>query len=155
MAWNKIRFNGQDADGCIFTVISGLATWGEEKNKRTPEEVFKEFCYCHLVNGYGGPSNQHLMSHYVFSGPSHGGNHGDIPYARNFADFLEKEKLGVVVRSPMADNKKYHAGRMGEVFIWTPDEKAVSAWWKANRPTDESRSLVKEVNRARLQHRVG
>lgn len=131
MSWNKIRFNGEDSDGCIFTVIAGLSAFSDAKT------TMLAFCKEHLANGCGSDSYsfpQLLYSHYVFSGPTKDGNAGNYPYAPKFAEFLEKNGLGDVVGSKPTDNKKYHAGRLGQVFIWVPNQKAVEKWYASNKP---------------------
>lgn len=126
MAWDKLRFNGEDSDGCIFTVIAGLAAF------TNPKDTMVAFCKAHLA-AYRSYASK-LYSHYVFSGPTKDGNHGSYPYAPKFAKFLEENELGDVIGSKPTDNLKHHAGRLGQVYIWVPDQKAVEKWWKANNP---------------------
>lgn len=126
MAWEKIRFNGEDSDGCIFTVMTGLSSIGAK-----PKEAFEEFCKAHLAS-YGG-WNAPLYSHYVFSGPTNGGNHGKTDYVTPFAQFIRDNKLGELVcpKEPV-ENKKHHPGRLGTVYVWVPNRDAVLKWAKDN-----------------------
>lgn len=138
MAWDKVRFNGEDADGCIFTVIAGLSAF------KDAQTTFVEFCKLHLKQADSvGKFKQKLYSHYVFSGPSGSGNHGAYPYAPKFAEFLEENKLGSVVGSEPTDNVKWHKGRKGQVFIWVPDQTAVEKWWDANVSATEAKVAPK------------
>ena len=54
-------------------------------------------------------------------------------YAQAFADFIKKEKLGVVVKGPAAYNRVNHPTHYVRPFFWKPNYKALCAWWKENK----------------------
>jgi hypothetical protein len=58
-------------------------------------------------------------------------------YGENFEEFIVTNGLGKVVRSAeAAPNHNYSKGHMIDVWIWTPDPKALWKWWAKNKPTD-------------------
>lgn len=138
MAWDKIRFNGEDSDGCIFTVMTGLSSF---QLATSGKDIMVEFCRKHIEQKgqYHSWAGAGLYSHYVFSGPVASG------YAQKFAKFLKDEKLGKLLESEAVANNKYHRDRLGNVYVWIPDEKAVLAWWDKNTPKTAAPAIVKVV----------
>lgn len=142
MAWDRINFKfGEDSDSCIWTCMTGLSGF---HGPTSGFDVMVEFSKKHLSNTGTGWSNPSLMySHYVFSGPC--GTQGYTSYAQRFAEYLKQEKLGEVIHGEPVENKKYHPGRKGQVFIWIPDQKACTAWWKLNNPETKAKAAAETV----------
>lgn len=133
----SVQENGPHADSCTWNTITGLS------GVRGAKAALLLFCAGKLKSDgaaggwdtkYSGIGHSILYTFYVFSGPigEDTNNPGNINYAPKFADFLEKEGLGEVTRSPKAENVGFHRGRITQVYIWTPDAKALRAWWDKN-----------------------
>jgi len=145
MSWDRIRFNGENSDGCIFTVITGLSSF-RGASAQMGEDVLRAFCE-HIRKqpkdypNYLRPDDTQdcplLYSHYVFSGPlsGQGANQPD-GYAQKFYKFLKAHpELGEVYGSEKAiENRKWHPGRYGNVYLWIPNQKGVDQWWLDHRP---------------------
>lgn len=74
-----------------------------------------------------------LTTFYVFCAgpeePGHGHSKKWVRYGTEFAAFIKKHKLGEVVTVGPKPNAKYHATTTAQVWLWSPDQKAVETWW--------------------------
>jgi hypothetical protein len=80
-----------------------------------------------------------LTTFYVFcAGPEvkkneEGGSHHSKDhwpkYGTEFAQFLIDNKLGEVSTVGPKRNKKHHRNSTAQVWLWSPNQEAVEAWW--------------------------
>src|ERR1700676_5286591 len=54
----------------------------------------------------------------------------EVMYGPNFATYINKNRLGTVVQSPVRVNRIYHPDRSSCVWIWAPNVKGLEKWWK-------------------------
>ena len=55
-------------------------------------------------------------------------------YGQDFYDFIKENELGDVYQSPLRPNRAWHPEHSNQVYVWTPDLKALREWWKDNNP---------------------
>lgn len=55
-------------------------------------------------------------------------------YGPNFAKFIEKNKLGRLIETWDGLINRNHPNHKVKIWLWNPDQKALSAWWNKNRP---------------------
>ena len=67
-------------------------------------------------------------------------------YGKPFADFLTKNKLGTVVH--VGHQKNPNSGNNVDMWVWTPNEKAVMAWAKKNYKPEPTLPLFNEKTEA-------
>lgn len=128
---------------CAIEEITYLSGDGD------PEDSMSSFCKQNLMKQlrFGGTPAAHntLFSFYMFTSAvsnSGKGMYGAKDYGNNFADFIEKHKFGTVWRSPVVKNVAFHDGHSNQVFIWAPNLKTISAWWKEEQSEAKSNTCV-------------
>lgn len=79
-----------------------------------------------------------LTSYYLFSaGPEvalgeKGSSHHSkdwVKYGTEFAAFITDNELGTVATLGQKLNAKHHPTTTAQVWLWSPDQKAMVAWW--------------------------
>lgn len=126
-------------DRAIGCASSGIYALGECKDAKS---AFTEFCK-QVFRTYDGTidTKTHLTNFYVYlAGPevpqyTPGGSHHSkkwVRYGTNFTDFLRRNKLGKVVSPGAKLNLKHHRESTAQIWVWSPNEKAVKAWYKKN-----------------------
>lgn len=121
-----------NTQSCVFQEISGISY-------RSPEQTLAEFCKRGLENGVRyhsaiGAKHQ-LYPLYIFSAGVAGKDRKERSdnYGIRLASYIRANKLGKILGSPIVENKAFHPGRYGAVWIWAPDVNALTAWWKVNK----------------------
>lgn len=121
----------------------------------SPEKAMLRFCELTLKKGgsalrygYSNSAKPLLYSHYTFTAavydkecsafasyersypkkidPEFGQY---MPYGAQFAKFIQENKLGEVVTTSPKINKLYHPDHKVQIWIWTPDQDAIEAWY--------------------------
>lgn len=54
-------------------------------------------------------------------------------YGQDFAKFITDHKLGKLITTEALPNVAYHGGGKCQAWIWTPDAKALRAWYEAEK----------------------
>lgn len=82
-----------------------------------------------LVGGKALPAR--LTTFFMFSGcVADGGN--KVTYASNIAEFIKKNKLGLLAESRPLRNSLYPEGHLIKVYIWHPNTEAINKWVEAD-----------------------
>lgn len=138
---------------------------------KTPEEAMLRFCELTLKKGgaalrygYTGSMDKPLLySHYNFTAAIYDPDCSSYkqyaqaypdkidpetklyaPYGHKFAQFIRDNKLGTIATTEPRVNKLYHPDHKVQMWIWTPDQDAVEAWYAAkNGP-----ALAEEAKKA-------
>lgn len=78
-----------------------------------------------------------LAPFYVFiAGPEKSGSgHSKrwVKYGTEFAAYIAENNLGVVVSPGAKLNLKYHADTTCQTWVWSPDQKAMEAWYQEHK----------------------
>ncbi len=122
-------------NSCAVSAISEL---GDLKNAK---EAMKIFCRHELgsKDDFGSVYSK-LACFYVFSaGPEvpagqPGSSHHSkawVRYGTEFAEFIEENELGEIATTGQKKNLKHHPSTTAQVWIWSPDQKALEKWWTA------------------------
>ncbi len=159
----------RDTSCCAWQEISNLS------QHPTPEDAMKSFCELNFgaaesrVKYHTMQSLQnHLYSFYLFSTavntPGTEKESSYLPkfgtdYGSKFAKFIQENKLGTVVESPMMVNAAFHADHSNVVWIWAPDEAAIQKWWADSQETfrrraEEAKQVAKEMLEKAAQMKV-
>ena len=105
----------------------------------TPRASIAAFCRLELGrkpkyhgNEWNAPNK--IFCFYLFTANlgEYSGNYG--PY---FAAYIKKNKLGHVAATPATQNEAFHPEHKNQAWLWTPDVKALEAWWKEHKPVKE------------------
>lgn len=128
----EMKFSGWLGGSCAAIAIGNLGAC------KGPEDAMKTFCKSQLVldnSRYGGGTTFNILyTFYTFiAGPEVPGSYHSktwVKYGTEFATFLKREKLGLVVTLPKKLNTKHHPDTTCQVWLWSPDQKAVEKWWK-------------------------
>lgn len=125
-----------DSRSCAIQEIHQLKLFQDN-----PKGAMISFCKANLgrpvvwkivdPSGNDKGANGALFTFYYFSSPVY---REVVYYGEQFAKFIETEKLGKLVTTPALANKAYHPDHSNQVWIWMPDVKALTDWWKANQP---------------------
>ena len=87
-----------------------------------------------------GDCTQKIYSHYIFHGVVKYEGYPDNRYSDKagtlLAKFIRKNKLGTVVGSKPEWNRVNHPDHQVRVWVWTPDDAKLKAWYKQNRPPE-------------------
>lgn len=131
-----------DASSCAVKYIDGLSNFSKKA-----KDAMLAFCRLHAIPEYSGALKaastrlQGISTFYVFNGAiDHGfypGDNGELEaddYASGFAAFIVANDLGPVTASHIAVNKVYNDGHCCQIFVWTPDDDKLRAWWAENKP---------------------
>lgn len=116
--------------GCAAQAISNLGGHSD------PAEAMKYFCTQQIdaTSRFGVDFSGSLNSFYVFvAGPEvPGKSHSKawVKYGTEFAQFIVNNKLGTVQTLGPKINMKFHPDTTCQIWIWSPDDKAVFNWWK-------------------------
>jgi len=54
-------------------------------------------------------------------------------YGQDFAQFITDNKLGKLITTEALPNRAYHGGGKCQAWIWTPDPKALRAWYDTEK----------------------
>ena len=123
---------------CAIQEIDGLSS------HRTPEAAMKNFCTLVFTKPvkFGGTTAgaNTLYSFYMFTAAI---KPTISPYGNKFAAFIREHKLGEVLETKQVRNSAFHPDRAGQVWIWTPDQEALKAWWDTNKGGGAQVSNVK------------
>lgn len=128
-----MKFSGWICGSCA---ANGIEQLGNEPDAVT---AMSNFCRQQLgeINGFT-KAYQPLFNFYVFvAGPEvplgepGGGYHSKawVKYGTEFAEFINKNGLGVVATVPAKLNLKFHPTTKAQIWIWSPDQDAVVKWW--------------------------
>ena len=122
---------------CALQDIAGL------KEHPTPEEAMQAFCENTIVRSdydwntgrytKRGISRAKLHGHYIFTGVvGYKGNRegGSVTYGPKFAAFIRKHQLGAVVAGKAEINRTNHPTHIVKVWVWTPNQVKVKAWYR-------------------------
>lgn len=103
--------------------------------------AMKTFCSAEL----GGRSKfnpdtfQTLTPYYIYcAGPEvpasdpHGSHHSKqwVKYGTEFTEFILENKLGTIATLGQKYNAKHHSNTTAQLWMWSPDQKAMVEWWK-------------------------
>jgi hypothetical protein len=80
-----------------------------------------------------------LYSFYFFTASVY---KGKTSYGEAFAKFIEENKLGKTITTPIMTNMAFHTDHGNQVWIWMPDVQALNAWWKVNQPVRAKKDKV-------------
>jgi hypothetical protein len=125
---------------CGSCAVASLNNIGSQKDSK---EVLAIFCRSELGktdNPFQKPGKRHLTNFYIFcagpevksdekGGTGHSKNHWP-KYGTEFAAYLKRNKLGKVVTVGPKLNLKHHPTSTAQLWAWSPNQKAVEAWWK-------------------------
>lgn len=136
------------AGSCALGGIKDLA----DKSHKCAKDAMITFCG--LTLGFHNPLNKYqirnavgqfpkLTNFYVFTaGPEvpedhpNGGAHSKphwVKYGTEFTQFILDNGLGEVVTLGPKLNAKYHPTTYAQVWLWSPDQAKLEAWWLENR----------------------
>lgn len=112
---------------CAFNEIHDL------RSCRTAQVAMQVFCQLTLQALFGFDT-QHIGAFYIFTAvvksTPRDGTAG--AYGANFAKFITKNNLGVVVQTGVRDNRRNVPNHSIRGWVWAPNEKRLKAWWKKN-----------------------
>lgn len=103
-------------------------------------EVLKQFCKETLGEKCSyAPNYSKLQCFYVFTagpevpstapgGSHHSKNHWP-KYGTELAAYIVDNKLGEIATLGPKKNEKFHSTSTAQVWIWSPDQKAMESWW--------------------------
>lgn len=122
---------------CNSCAVSSISNVGSCENA---VDVMRQFCLHEL----GGKTEfrdgyNKLVCFYVFcagpevpsgqKGSSHHSKDHWPKYGTEFAQFIVDNGLGEVQTLGPKRNLKHHAATTAQVWIWSPNQKAVETWW--------------------------
>jgi hypothetical protein len=122
---------------CSSCAVASIADIGSHKD---PVGVLIAFCKGELgVKDVYRKQYGILTNFYVFcagpevkstekGGSGHSKNHWPR-YGTEFAAYLVENELGEVVTLGPKLNAKHHSTSTAQVWVWSPDQKAVEKWW--------------------------
>jgi hypothetical protein len=124
------------AASCTTSSIAGLGLM------INPRNALRDLCMKELVmveGPYSRSSSKYriLVPFYVFTAgpevPGFGHSKPWVRYGTEFAAYLREHNLGEVATV----NMKHHPKTTCQVWIWSPDQKAVEKWWEeiGNKPS--------------------
>jgi hypothetical protein len=121
---------------CAATGISSLSIHSGA------EEAMKEFCRKSLK-----PLNNPLYAFYVFVAgpevPGHGHSSRSWPrYGTEFAKYIKDNKLGTVRTLGPKINVKFHPTTKCQIWIWSPNQENIIAWWQLRSQGAVRKSFV-------------
>jgi hypothetical protein len=103
-----------------------------------PEEAMKEFCRQNVERRVMFNNDPHdlgmagaIYAFYLFSARVMPGE--TVTYGDQFAAYILEHELGKVWESEVKQNEAYHPNWGNRVWVWTPDLKAIHAWWGKRR----------------------
>lgn len=121
---------------CALEEIDKLAAFDGN-----PKAAMVSFCQANLgrpvvwkirdPSGNDKGANGALFSFYFFTAAVY---KGKVSYGAQFARFIAENGLGQVIESPLMTNMAFHTDHGNQVWIWMPDLKALTKWWKENQP---------------------
>jgi hypothetical protein len=76
-------------------------------------------------------------------------------YGPNFARFIKENDLGSVLESEVKVNEAYHSDHANQVFIWSPNLKALRAWWDKYRGENSPKVKVEPKAQATQSQNQG
>lgn len=112
----------------------------------SPEKVVLSFCQKSDTPGFDYVLNRAtlkgvltLNAFYIFTGCVEEGLYGEgIPrfgiWPKELKAFIEKEGLGVVLETEKKQNPLYPPPHRVQVFVWSPNQEKLQAWWEAKDP---------------------
>ena len=125
-------FGGSCAAGAITNL-------GEHKNGL---HAMKEFCTTNLgFKSVFTKEYSKLLNFYVFiAGPEvplgqPGSSHHSkewVKYGTEFALFIKENELGELATVGPKPNAKYHKTTTAQIWLWSPNQAAMEAWWDKN-----------------------
>lgn len=128
---------------CAIQEINGLSTFASAEGGRGAELTMAAFCQMNLrshgqVHYRGFKARpEALYSFYFFSGPVYHTTRWDHTtpwetdaYVDKFARFIEEHQLGELTKSPLKVNAAFHVDHANQMYIWSPDVKALKKWWE-------------------------
>ena len=74
----------------------------------------------------------HIAAHVIFSQAA---RKGVTSYGDKLAAFITENGLGSVLKTEQILNPD-HGPNYITAYVWTPDNKALEAWWEKNKPKD-------------------
>jgi len=132
------------SNACGSCAGQSISNLGSHKD---PVDAMVAFCKNQLLIGGSGytpfgtqsknPGFTLLCPHFVWiAGPEVPGKGHSSPskwyaYGTEFAAYIEKYGLGKVATTGPIINYKYHPDTTCQIWIWTPDQKAMEAWYTA------------------------
>ena len=141
---------------CGSCAVASIATIGSCTG---PEDVLKRFCKTELGERSSYRKDYRILtSYYVFcAGPevtskAKGGSHHSKDhwprYGTELAAYILSNGLGEVVTVGPKKNLKHHKDTTAQVWVWSPDQKAMERWWDTHyseeTPAARSGSLYHE-----------
>ncbi len=133
MDWCKM-VDIQTLEGCCgIDEVIGVIEYDQ------PKSVLNQLCYSIAGDRYNTRTNKyemaiHPQAHYIFTGVVAYKGRGRTPtYCQNLKSYILRNKLGAVTESGMAPNRNNHPTHLLRAYIFTPNVKALSAWYKKNK----------------------
>ena len=136
---------GISAYVCGSCAVGSIANVGGCKN---PVDVLKQVCSAEL-----GKLSQFrkeypkLTCFYVFcAGPEvpkehpNGSHHSKahwLTYGTDLARYITENKLGEIVTLGPKFNAKHHPNTTAQVWVWSPNQKAVEKWWEKHQTSGD------------------
>jgi hypothetical protein len=120
---------------CGVNEIHGLKEYPND-----PEKAMLDFCENQLESNNKfhretASVKNAICTHYFFTGAVYDrdltadGGVKDEHYGRAFANFIKKNKFGVVMESPCEINKAWHPDHSTVMWMWTPNFNNLRAWY--------------------------
>ena len=118
---------------------AGIASLGSCKDSL---HAMLTFCRKELIpdsryHRKSDPAYIKLAPFYVFTcGPEekgHGHSKEWVKYGTEFAAYIKDNDLGEIVTCGPKLNAKYHPRTTCQTWLWSPDQKAVEAWWEVHK----------------------
>lgn len=126
-------------NSCCLATISDLGSGTDAHSSMV------EFCTKELrpPNKFAPGQYVTLAPYYIYcAGPEvpwnhENGSHHSKPwtkYGTEFTAFIVENGLGEVTTLGQKFNKKYHPTTTAQVWLWSPNQAAMEAWWAKNYP---------------------
>jgi hypothetical protein len=147
---------------CGSCAVNGIVDLGTQASA---VEAMKTFCRLQLGNKSGfTKAYMTLINVYAFcAGPEESGHGHSKPWVRygtEFAAYIKQCGLGDVATIPAKKNLRYHPNTTAQVWIWSPNQKAMEEWWERAQgriqpPVEElDKKQLPEVKRVVSRRRV-
>ena len=115
----------------------GCCAFNEIRNLRgnTAEKAMQLFCGQAVNSTVFGPVKLRLGAFYIFTAVVDSKVRDRVAgrYGEAFANYIKQHKLGDVVKTMTRYNRKNAPDHLIQGWVWAPDEKNRTAWWKKNR----------------------
>ncbi len=108
--------------------IASIPLFGSARHVPMIGSIYAWYFFTAACNAEGGPTHRSYKA-----------------YGREFADFIEKNKLGKVWSSGVKPNTVFHPDHYNQVWVWDVDHEALKTWWKAYQDKQKAKTAVKRT----------